>query len=281
MSQVKGPIKQKHQKSYRGQPLSKLDKVTIVSLLGVSLAVIANMLIVWLLHGVFVPEFFIVVAPALIVIILIAKRVRLSPALGAGVAMLIAVIFLTDSNAQYTLLHPGSSFIDFMAVVIVLAFVLVVVVAGAGATIQNDQGYPTAGQQWLSPFLTGLMGILGGMFIVAALAAGNPATNTFSSTNGGEPIVHMTADNFSQNVVLVPKGSKLLIVDDTSGEHILQNGIWTTNGTPSGHAEPGAPIVHDVKIKGGSVQIGPFTAVGIFHIYCTIHLHMNLTIVVQ
>ena len=33
--------------------------------------------------------------------------------------------------------------------------------------------------------------------------------------------------------------------------------------------------------KGGSLEIGPFTTAGIFHIYYTIHRGMNLTIVVQ
>lgn len=196
-------------------------------------------------------------------------------------ALLTATFFLADPNAQFTLLHPGNSFIDFIAEVTVLAFVLVVVVAGVGATIQNYQGSQSSRQPWLSPFLIGLAGIVVGMLIVAALAAVNPVTNSASSTNGGEPIVHMTADNFTQNVVLVPKGSKLLIVDDTSVEHILQNGMWMTNGTPGKLVEPGATAVHKVEIKGDSVQIGPFTTAGIFHIYCTIHRGMNLTIVVQ
>jgi plastocyanin len=281
MPQVTDQIKQEHLKSRTRQSLSVLSKVTIVGLLGVALAVTANLLIVWLLHGTFVPEFFIGILPVLLVIGLIARRLRWASALGAGVALLIATLFLVDPNAQYTLSHPGNSFIDFVAEVIVLAFVLVVVVAGVGATIQNYQGDQPPKQQWLSPFLMGLTGVVVGMLIVAALAADNPVTNSASSINGGEPIVHMTADNFAQNVVLVPKGSKLLIVDDTSVEHILQNGIWMTNGTPSTLAEPGAPAVHNVEIKGGSVQIGPFSTVGIFHFYCTIHRGMNLTIVVQ
>jgi hypothetical protein len=90
----------------------------------------------------------------------------------------------------------------------------------------------------------------------------------------------MTLDNFSQYVVLVSKGDKLLIVDDASVEHILLNGVWT-NGTARTIAESGAPVVHNVDIMGGSVQIGPFNTAGIFHIYCTIHPGMNLTIVVQ
>lgn len=91
----------------------------------------------------------------------------------------------------------------------------------------------------------------------------------------------MSAVNFVQNVVLVPKGSKLLIVNDTQVEHILQNGFWSSSGTVVTKAEPGAPALHNLDSKGGSLEIGPFNSAGIFHIYCIIHTGMNLTIVVQ
>jgi plastocyanin len=81
--------------------------------------------------------------------------------------------------------------------------------------------------------------------------------------------------------VLVPKGEKLLLVDDDSVEHIIQNGSWTQNGTPQSREEPRAPVVRNRDIKGGSATIGPFTTAGVFHLYCTIHRGMNLTIVVQ
>jgi plastocyanin len=279
MSQVTDSIKQENPQSPTRQSLSALNKVTLVASLGQALFVIANFLIVWLLHGAFVPEFFIGIVPALIVVGLLAGRVRWAPALGAVQALLTATLFLANPNAQDTLTHPGSGFIDFIAEVIVLAFVLIVVVAGVGATVQNYRGGMPRPQRWLQPFLTGLTGIVVGMLIVSALAAANPATSSASST-GGEATVHMTAHSFAQNVVLVSKGSRLLIVDDTSVEHILQNGMWT-NTTPRTITEPGAPVVHNVDITGGSVQIGPFTTAGIFHIYCTIHQGMNLTIVVQ
>ncbi|TMD66456.1 MAG: hypothetical protein E6I91_09195 [Chloroflexi bacterium] len=81
--------------------------------------------------------------------------------------------------------------------------------------------------------------------------------------------------------VLVPKGSKLLIVNDTHVEHILKNGSWTSSGTAVTAAEPGAPVLHNLDSTGGSLEIGPFTTAGTFHIYCIIHAGMNLTIVVQ
>jgi plastocyanin len=47
--------------------------------------------------------------------------------------------------------------------------------------------------------------------------------------------------------------------------------------------ENGAPVVNNVQISGnGSSQaIGPFNTPGSFHLYCTIHPGMNLTVIVQ
>jgi plastocyanin len=50
---------------------------------------------------------------------------------------------------------------------------------------------------------------------------------------------------------------------------------------PQPRTEPGAPVMHGLDLKGGSVAIGPFTTAGTFHLYCTIHQGMNLTVVVQ
>jgi hypothetical protein len=49
----------------------------------------------------------------------------------------------------------------------------------------------------------------------------------------------MGVTNFDQNVVLVPKGSKLLLVDDGQYQHILANGTWEANGTPKRLTELG------------------------------------------
>jgi plastocyanin len=278
MSQVTERVKQEHPKTRTRPSLSALSKVTLVALLGKALVVTANFLIVWLLFGAFVPEFFVGIVPALIVVGLIARRLRWSPALGAGVALLTIVLYLI-AGALYTLTHPGNDFINFMLELFALAFALVAIVAGIGATIQNYRGSAPRPQRWLQPILTGFTGIVVGMLILAAFAAAYPTASSTSTING-EPSAHMTLNSFSPNVVLVSKGDRLLIVDDASVEHILQNGAWT-NGTARTIAESGAPVVHSVDITGGSVEIGPFTTAGIFHIYCTIHQGMNLTIVVQ
>ena len=107
-----------------------------------------------------------------------------------------------------------------------------------------------------------------------------PSTATATTAAGGEPTVHMGISSFLPDSITVPKGSKLLLVDDGSFTHILVNGSWQ-NGTPKAANEAGAPSVNNVQVSSGSIEVGPFTTAGTYHIYCTVHVGMALTITVQ
>jgi plastocyanin len=184
----------------------------------------------------------------------------------------------------YALSHPNETYM-FALNVVFLVLSVIAIGAGIGATVQNYR--PGNGERqhhaprWLGGAVSGLAGIAAGMIIVSLIVAANPQASTASANPNGEPVAHMAPDHFAQNVVLVPKGSKLLLVDDGSIEHVLQNGMWDTNGTPHAGAEPGAPAIRNVDITGGSREIGPFPVAGVYHLYCTLHQGMNLTIVVQ
>ncbi len=281
MRRVADQVKQEDLKTPTRRSLSVLSKVTAVALSGQAIAVAVQMLITLLLHGTFDPGFFIIIIPALLVAGFVVSRVRWAPALGSGVAFVIATLWLFAPDYQYDLTHPGGNVIDFILLVLILAFGLVAVVAGVRATIQNYRSTAPRPLPWLRPGLSALAGIVVGMIVVALIVAANPQAGSASTNTGGEPTVHIGGAHFIQDIVLVPKGSRLRIVNDGSVEHILQNGRWSANGTAQTVAEPGAPAVHNVDIKGGDVEIGPFTTTGVFHIYCTLHTGMNLTIVVE
>ena len=101
-----------------------------------------------------------------------------------------------------------------------------------------------------------------------------------SGGGGGSNDVHLGASNFVQSSVTLSKGSSLNMIDDTGSVHIIQNGSWV-NGTPRPAKEPGAPTVH-VQFNGNdSHTVGPFNTAGTYHLYCTIHTNMNLTVIVQ
>lgn len=87
---------------------------------------------------------------------------------------------------------------------------------------------------------------------------------------------------FLQSSITISKGSSLTLIDDSAATHIIANGSWV-NGNAQPMQESGAPIVNNISISGqGSSQaIGPFNSTGTFHLYCTVHPGMNLTVVVQ
>jgi plastocyanin len=105
---------------------------------------------------------------------------------------------------------------------------------------------------------------------------------TSSNSSAGSYTVHMTAINFAQSSITIPKGSTLTVVDDSSSPHILANGSWM-NGSPQSTHEQGMPsMMANMQVMGNSSQpIGPFNTPGTYHFYCTIHPGMNLTVVVQ
>ena len=262
--------------------LSALGKLTVVAVIGLPLLLSTD----FFQHGVNVANLVFtgigLVLAAIVTWIMVATRWRWSPLLGAVLyfLMLAGSIYILP----YALSHPNETYL-FAFNVVGLALTVVGMGAGIGATVQN---YRTgngerqhSAPRWLGGAVSGLTGIAAGMIIVSLIIAANPQASAASANPNGEPVVYLASDHFAQNVVLVPKGSKLLIVDDGSIEHVLQNGMWDTNGTPHAAAEPGAPAIHNVDITGGSREIGPFPIAGVYHIYCTLHQGMNLTIVVQ
>lgn len=118
-----------------------------------------------------------------------------------------------------------------------------------------------------------------GTLLVALLVQATPTASSAANTNG-EATVHMGISTFAQASITIAKGGKLKLVDDGSFAHIISNGTWEGN-TPHPSTEAGAPSVQNVQVNGNTVELGPFNVVGTFHIYCTVHPGMKLTIIVQ
>ena len=108
-----------------------------------------------------------------------------------------------------------------------------------------------------------------------------PGGSSGSGNSGNTATVHMTDNNFAQPSVTISKGGSINLVDDTSAVHIISNGSWV-NGSPQPKAESGAPVVSGLQFQGNdSHTVGPFNTAGTFHLYCTVHPNMNLTVIVQ
>lgn len=115
--------------------------------------------------------------------------------------------------------------------------------------------------------------------LTAASCGGSGGGGTGDS---GVPAVHMGPVNFVQPSVTISKGSSLNLIDDVAVLHIIGNGSWVNNVIKAAR-EPNAPIVNNVSISsaGQSITVGPFTTAGTYHLYCSVHLNMNLTVIVQ
>lgn len=123
--------------------------------------------------------------------------------------------------------------------------------------------------------------ILLGLLTIALVACDGIA-GSGTPTSSIPNTVHMNDSNFAQNSITITKGDKLTLVSDTSQAHIIDNGTWGSDGLPHPKVEQGAPTVKDATFQDSTPQsFGPFTTPGTFHLYCTIHSDMNLTVIVK
>jgi hypothetical protein len=173
---------------------------------------------------------------------------------------------------------PNGGFGKFVGEVLFMVSAFLVFSSSIGAAAQNYREKSRQDQRWLPAVLGLVAGMIIGALFIGAIS--QPPTATGTTYTNGVPTVHMGAGSFLQSSVIIPKGSKLLLVDDVAALHILVNGSWQ-NGAPKPVHEPGAPTVNNLQVNGNSVEIGPFATAGTYHIFCTVHQGMNLTVVVQ
>jgi plastocyanin len=196
---------------------------------------------------------------------------------------LVSGVFLYQISQQpfvtYHLTNPKTGgFLPFVLDVLITAFMFVTFGASIGAIVHNYRKASRQAPPWLSAALTGVAGIVIGAILIAAIA--KPGTPTGTTLTNSVPTMHMSAGNFDKPSITISKGSKLLLVDDVAVPHILANGSWQ-NGVPKPEKQPGAPSVNNVQVNGSRVELGPFVTAGTYHIYCTVHPGMSLTIIVQ
>ena len=119
-------------------------------------------------------------------------------------------------------------------------------------------------------------------FLTAASCGGSGGGTGGGKDGGAGPSVHMGPTTFLQSSITISKGSSLSLIDDVPVLHIIGNGSWVNNVTKPA-IESGAPVVNNVQISsaGQSIVVGPFNTAGTFHLYCSVHLNMNLTVIVQ
>ena len=102
-------------------------------------------------------------------------------------------------------------------------------------------------------------------------------TDKSASTNQ----VHMKDTDFTQRTITIKKGEPLILINDSPALHVIANGSWDASGNSIANVEAGAPKVSIVVTGDSRQSIGLFTTAGTFNLYCSIHPHMNLTVIVN
>lgn len=255
-------------------PLSFMGWITAGSLVGIGIGFWLLMLMI----GVTVVAIAIIAFASLVIAGLVFTGVRWTPALGAVFGAGVWIGGLSSQQySLYHLTHPQEGG-PFIISVLIYVLAIIAIVAGSVATMQNYRGGVRLAPRWISAFLGVMAGFVVGATVVSLLVLPGNTQTAQASTEPGA--VHMGIASFSQPTVTIAKGSLLKLVDDGSYLHIISNGAWD-GSTPTSVDEPGAPVVKDRQVNGGSITIGPFNTVGTFSLYCTVHPGMMLKVVVQ
>jgi plastocyanin len=131
--------------------------------------------------------------------------------------------------------------------------------------------------------LVSVLGIC--MLALAACGTGagaNGGSSSGSSSSSSNVVTVKTGPtNFLQSSVTLNKGDSLQLVNTASDTHIISLGSWV-NGKAVPMTEPGAPNINNAQLSPNStLTLGPFNNAGTYHLYCTVHPGMNLTVIVK
>jgi hypothetical protein len=264
------------------QPSSMLSKLAFAMYLISALAGIGGAVAIAATSGAASRDIIIATVTGLICTILMATRMRWMQVLSLIVSVYLLYQIIMQPYVISSLMapktDPDGGFGHFVGVVVLAMCTLLAVCANIGVVLQNFRLKSRQTPRGFPSLLSGIVGAALGVLLLGALV--QPAVTTGTTYTNGVPTVHMSAGAFLQDSVTVTKGSKLLLVDDVAAIHIIANGTWQ-NGKPVEISKPGAPVVNNIQISSGSIEIGPFATAGTYYIYCKVHQGMNLTVIVQ
>jgi plastocyanin len=246
-----------------------LRRVVIVALLIVAAA---SAVAQFVAGGVIPPEMGFLLG-ALIGAGVMATPWRWSMTVPLVVSVLLIVGPLGTGFPQYALSHPTDR--NAFAT-LVIQYGMLTLTAGVCLVLLLREIRDSTGEisMWTRLGVAAVAGLTLGALLIGLIAQPEGAT----ASTVGTQTVHLTASAFAPNIVALHKGDTLTLVGDSPTPHILANGAWSEDSHPAPGAETGAPTVDNVQVNDDTKTIGPFTTPGTYHIYCTIHPGMTLTI---
>lgn len=126
--------------------------------------------------------------------------------------------------------------------------------------------------------------LLVGSLLLTLLATRHHGSETVGKQEPQIISVHMGPASFLVSSVILHPGMSLQLVNDNPVVHIIENGYWADAANPEQVRlhEPGMPRSPiEIDTLHQTHLIGPFQTIGVYHLFDSIHVAMNLTIRVQ
>lgn len=240
-------VEVKQNSFFSRQPSSALSRLAFWLYLVGALSSIGGAVTIALASGAPSRDIVIAALTGLVCTVLFATRMRwlqvLSLVLGIYLCYQICTEPYVISSLMAPRTDPQGGFGHFIGVVLAIVVGLMAVCANAGVVLQNYRQGSRQTPRWLTSILSGVVGIGVGALLLGSLV--QPAITTGTLYTNGVPTVHMSAGSFVQTSITIPKGAKLLLVDDVAAVHIIANGSWQ-NGAIVQTSEAGAPTVNNL-----------------------------------
>lgn len=231
--------------------------------------------------GSIIPPVLIFAVISLLAAGLATMRWRWSPILPLVLGLIVLGGSLANPFPLFALTHPASERLPFISLTIQFALLIMSVVAGATMLGQTLRQRPADPPRWLAPTLSGVLGVALGVLLLGTTASFSGAATASGASGSHTEVVHLSGVTFSPDIIALHAGDTLTVVDDSPTPHILANGAWSASNQAQPGTEQGAPVIANVELNNNTKVLGPFTTPGTYHIYCTVHSGMNLTVVVQ
>ena len=264
------------------QPRSPLQRIAFWTFFAGTIASLGGTIAITLTSGAPSRDIVASLIGSLLCTLLVGGRIRWMQAIATMIGAYLVYLIITEPFVVESLTNPKGphgGIGAFIGELLVAANVIIAFTASIGATLHyyrsGSRGYP----RWFTLVLGATAGLVIGACFIGILAQPVASATGVTYTNG-VPTIHLSAGSFGVTSATIAKGSKLLLIDDTTSQHVLVNGTWQNN-TPLLKREAGAPLVKNLSLSGNSVTIGPFAVAGTYHILCLIHHGMNLTVTVQ
>jgi len=120
--------------------------------------------------------------------------------------------------------------------------------------------------------------------VLAGIVAAGLAEPGFTSATSLPHLKHVVGTahvDYGREAIVLHTGDRLWIVNNSNFLHVITLGYNSLIERERGAPHIGNALGLEVMPHGARYQTPPWNTPGVFHLTCTLHAHMNLTVIVE